>query len=141
MPSNLPAIVDGIVATVAAIPGIDQSVGYEPEYYSGTMFCLVLDDFVSLQEASGEMSNGWNLAGRLVVPFTNNEGAEAQLYTLVPAIIEAAGQDMDAQGTIVDGQWLITAGKKRPLRKGNTIFLVVDFRIQITERIPFTWSL
>jgi hypothetical protein len=145
MSSNYPAILEGIRARFEAVVGV-PAYGYDPKGYSSDMHLRFIGvRGRPIESASGEMAIEWEIKGRLVVRYTSNETAETLLAAKVPLLVAAMGQDLDAGGSLADGQALpdlftwVYFSVVSPT--STTDYRSIDFPVKAIERFPFDYAL
>jgi hypothetical protein len=140
--SNYNAIIDGLVAVLKTVDGVQNVLDYEPQAFGATpLIYLILGDYQLTDPANQEMLNIFNVAMRVVIQYTNNQTAEQTLRTLFPAILDTLGANLSMGQTDTDGQVLITSAKAGYVTSGGAKYRCLDCILQITENANFTWSL
>lgn len=147
MPSNLAAIIEGVVEQLRTIGVFKNVLTYKPDKPDPLPMMYLGSIHVDYPETTyGEMTLGWTFDWYLVpAPIAANpKAAEARIYTLVPEVIEALGHDLDAHGALAglsDGQVLLTNVDEGDVTIGGSKWYVVRLRMRAIERFTYQYSL
>lgn len=144
--SNLLNILDGIATTLAAATGIGNVVTNLRDGPSNQpLIRIVKPRWRRIPQTYGEQAIEWTLEGTVLLPVANNEQVETDMVTAIVNIINIAGHDLNADGEVADGQFLIESGVTEygtvPGPTGLIAVLAHRFQIVIVEYIPYTHSL
>lgn len=135
MASNYTAIVAGLKACIATVTAIKNVYEYVPESMGATpAVILYRRSSQMLQPAYGELAIEWTFGGWIAIEQTNFKVAEATLGSLVPQIYEAVYTDLDAGGSIADGQALFSSTQWGRLTIGGVKYAAEPFTITVIER-------
>ena len=142
MASNLTAIIAGIRAQLLTVSGIANVYDHAPAKI-GTTPAIVfsLGPCRPISGAYGEMALEWTLNGYLAVKDINFDVSEAEIVSLLPAIIEALGHDLDAHGAITDGQVLVSRAAPGRLTVGGVTYHAMQFTMTVVERFVYSYAL
>jgi len=144
--SNWPTILAGLKANQSQLVPTDlkQVLDYEPNQISGgasPLVYFILKDLKLTPPTNQEQEVVYSVGMRLVVQYTNNQTAEQTVAALIPTVLNTLGHDLDCGESIQDGQVTITGGVAGYLTIGATRYRIVDFTLEIVERVSFDWSL
>ena len=144
--SNWPGILAGLKANQEQLVPTDLKVvlDYEPNQISGgasPLVYFILKDLKLTPPTNQEIEVVYTVGMRLVVQYTNNQTAEQQVAALIPKVLSTLGKDLDCGESVQDGYVSIIDGVAGYLTIGATRYRVVDFTLQIVERVSFDWSL
>ncbi len=129
---SYPAIVAGLVADFAAVPGIKHVLDYEPTAIQDTpMLYLLLDTADRARGLDGHVKTTYRLLGTLVIRWQDNEGAEGELVDLLDGVLGALDADPTLGG--LNGQAEIVSADAGYGKIGATLYRIVELGIEAVE--------
>ena len=135
MSSNYPAIVAGLKARIETIAAIKNVYEYFPEAIGSTPAVIFHRRSSRMVPPTyGELAIEWTFSGWVAIEQTNFKVAEATLGTLVPQIYEAVYTDLDAGGSLTDGQALFESTAWGRLTVARVTYAAEPFTLTVVER-------
>lgn len=141
--SNLPAIHAGIAAQLATATGITNVLLKLPDVVSNlesALLYIVRPRFRRLESAYGEQALEWTFDAVAALPRGNNMRVEEDMEQIIINVINVSGHDLDAHGTLTDGQVLITNGRTDYGKISGIDVLGFEFTIQVVERVLYEFA-
>lgn len=142
MQSNIVEITKAIAASYAGVPHLKASYDYLP---------AALDDWPAhafwvqrwqvLHATEGGMRLGWNLEGVIVCAPINEPVSEQILKEILVGMIDALFRNLEASGTLADGQVQLQGGTRTPFVLAGIEWQAQRVQYFVEESFPYTYAL
>jgi hypothetical protein len=146
--SKIVEIVEGIAACYAAVPGIKQVYTHQPKTVGELPAVVIhigpsrpLYPDVTNDAPYGALTIEWTLMTYLLFRDVNPENSETDIAVYLPAVIEALGHDVDAGGSILDGEARVQRFTPVYYTVGKIRYHAVEIVITAIETVAYTYAL
>ena len=136
---NLVGIVDALKSIIEDIEDVgDVHIGQVRGLSPGDVYMLLED--IAIEHEPSSMRGTFTYSIFWLLDQQDPDEAEESLRVVVPRVINAFALATQARSTIKDGYLRILTARPDFLYVDSVLYRVVDFSLQVRERIPFNFG-